>query len=74
MILQLVTALGALLGTGCGLLAESFFASASQIILPFTAGKDTFLSSFLIVPLNFISFSRLVHFCRWIFDLNSSIK
>ena len=35
---QLLTALGALVGTAGGLLAESFFASASLFILPFTAG------------------------------------
>lgn len=47
---QLVTALGALMGTGCGLLAESFFASASQIILPFTAGGFIYIATVSVLP------------------------
>lgn len=47
---QLITALGALMGTACGLAAEAFFASASVFILPFTAGGFIYIATVSVIP------------------------
>ena len=45
--LQLTTALGAMTGTLCSLMAEGVGAAATAWILPFTAGGKTFIPFFV---------------------------
>ncbi|XP_054618838.1 zinc transporter Slc39a7 [Dunckerocampus dactyliophorus] len=50
MCLQLVTALGALAGTACSLLAEGVGAAATAWILPFTAGGFVYIATVTVLP------------------------
>lgn len=48
--LQLLTALGALAGTSCSLLAEGVGAAATAWILPFTAGGFVYIATVTVLP------------------------
>ncbi|XP_035649153.2 zinc transporter Slc39a7-like [Oncorhynchus keta] len=48
--LQLLTALGALAGTACSLLAEGVGAAATAWILPFTAGGFVYIATVTVLP------------------------
>lgn len=48
--LQLVTALGALAGTACSLLAEGIGEAATAWILPFTAGGFIYVGTVSVIP------------------------
>lgn len=50
MLLQLVTAVGALGGTACGLLAEGVGTAAIAWILPFTAGGFIYIATVSVIP------------------------
>lgn len=50
MMLQLVTAVGAVCGTVCGLLAEGVGSSAISWILPFTAGGFIYIATVSVIP------------------------
>ena len=50
MMLQLVTAVGAICGTICGLLAEGVGESATAWILPFTAGGFIYIATVSVIP------------------------
>ncbi|XP_049607373.1 zinc transporter Slc39a7 [Syngnathus scovelli] len=50
MYLQLLTALGALAGTACSLLAEGVGAAATAWILPFTAGGFVYIATVTVLP------------------------
>uniref|UniRef100_A0A8C8JQW6 Zinc transporter SLC39A7 n=1 Tax=Oncorhynchus tshawytscha TaxID=74940 RepID=A0A8C8JQW6_ONCTS len=50
MCLQLLTALGALAGTACSLLAEGVGATATAWILPFTAGGFVYIATVTVLP------------------------
>ncbi|XP_016109075.1 zinc transporter Slc39a7-like isoform X2 [Sinocyclocheilus grahami] len=50
MCLQLLTALGALAGTTCSLLAEGVGAAATAWILPFTAGGFVYIATVTVLP------------------------
>ena len=50
MMLQLVTAVGAICGTVCGLLAEGVGSSATTWILPFTAGGFIYIATVSVIP------------------------
>ncbi|XP_077404664.1 zinc transporter Slc39a7 isoform X2 [Vanacampus margaritifer] len=50
MCLQLVTAVGALAGTACSLLAEGVGAAATAWILPFTAGGFVYIATVTVLP------------------------
>ena len=50
MLLQLVTALGAMVGTLCGLVMESQGSSTSLWILPFTAGGFIYIATVAVIP------------------------
>lgn len=50
MLLQLSTATGAMIGTLCGLLADSFSATATMWILPFTAGGFIYIATVSVIP------------------------
>lgn len=50
MLLQLVTAVGAICGTLCGLLAEGAGDSAIAWILPFTAGGFIYIATVSVIP------------------------
>lgn len=50
MLLQLVTAIGALAGCICGLLAEGLGTAASSWILPFTAGGFVYIATVSVIP------------------------
>ena len=50
MLLQLVTAVGAMCGTLCGLLAEGVDSSAIAWILPFTAGGFIYIATVSVIP------------------------
>ncbi|KAM9383875.1 zinc transporter Slc39a7 [Pholidichthys leucotaenia] len=50
MCLQLVTAIGALAGTACSLLAEGVGAAATAWILPFTAGGFVYIATVTVLP------------------------
>ena len=50
MLLQLVTAVGAMCGTLCGLLAEGVGESAIAWILPFTAGGFIYIATVSVIP------------------------
>ncbi|XP_066543284.1 zinc transporter Slc39a7 [Amia ocellicauda] len=50
MCLQLLTALGALAGTACSLLAEGVGAAATSWILPFTAGGFVYIATVTVLP------------------------
>ncbi|XP_068602913.1 zinc transporter Slc39a7 [Brachionichthys hirsutus] len=50
MALQLLTALGALAGTACSLLAEGVGAAATAWILPFTAGGFVYIATVTVLP------------------------
>ena len=50
MLLQLVTAVGAMLGTVCGLLAEELTSTATAWILPFTAGGFIYIATVSVIP------------------------
>ncbi|XP_059205370.1 zinc transporter Slc39a7 [Centropristis striata] len=50
MCLQLLTALGALTGTACSLLAEGVGAAATAWILPFTAGGFIYIATVTVLP------------------------
>ncbi|XP_028819793.1 zinc transporter Slc39a7 [Denticeps clupeoides] len=50
MCLQLLTAIGALAGTGCSLLAEGIGAAATAWILPFTAGGFVYIATVTVLP------------------------
>ncbi|KAJ8267463.1 hypothetical protein COCON_G00126350 [Conger conger] len=50
MSLQLLTALGALAGTACSLLAEGVGAAATAWILPFTAGGFVYIATVTVLP------------------------
>lgn len=50
MCLQLLTALGALAGTSCSLLAEGIGAAATAWILPFTAGGFVYIATVTVLP------------------------
>uniref|UniRef100_A0A674BS76 Zinc transporter SLC39A7 n=1 Tax=Salmo trutta TaxID=8032 RepID=A0A674BS76_SALTR len=50
MCLQLLTALGALAGTACSLLAEGVGAAATAWILPFTAGGFVYIATVTVLP------------------------
>ncbi|XP_069775781.1 zinc transporter Slc39a7 isoform X3 [Narcine bancroftii] len=50
MLLQLVTALGALAGTACSLLAEGVGEVATSWILPFTAGGFIYIATVSVIP------------------------
>lgn len=48
--LQLLTAVGALAGTACSLLAEGVGAAATAWILPFTAGGFVYIATVTVLP------------------------
>ena len=48
--LQLLTALGAVGGAGCSLLAEGAGAAATRWILPFTAGGFIYVGTVAVLP------------------------
>ncbi|XP_069054799.1 zinc transporter Slc39a7 [Lepisosteus oculatus] len=50
MLLQLLTALGALAGTACSLLAEGAGATATAWVLPFTAGGFVYIATVTVLP------------------------
>ncbi|KAL0150881.1 hypothetical protein M9458_053800, partial [Cirrhinus mrigala] len=50
MCLQLLTAVGALAGTACSLLAEGVGAAATAWILPFTAGGFVYIATVTVLP------------------------
>ncbi|KAL7858717.1 hypothetical protein AOLI_G00188190 [Acnodon oligacanthus] len=50
MFLQLLTAIGALAGTACSLLAEGVGAAATAWILPFTAGGFVYIATVTVLP------------------------
>ena len=50
MMLQLVTAVGAIAGTVCGLLAEGTTTAATGWILPFTAGGFIYIATVSVIP------------------------
>ncbi|CAL8365857.1 unnamed protein product, partial [Arctogadus glacialis] len=50
MCLQLLTALGAMAGTACSLLAEGVGAAATAWILPFTAGGFVYIATVTVLP------------------------
>ncbi|MBN3314758.1 S39A7 protein, partial [Atractosteus spatula] len=50
MLLQLLTALGALAGTACSLLAEGAGAMATAWVLPFTAGGFVYIATVTVLP------------------------
>jgi len=50
MMLQLTTAVGALLGTVCSLLAEGIGNAATASILPFTAGGFIYIATVSVIP------------------------
>uniref|UniRef100_A0A3Q3BM95 Zinc transporter SLC39A7 n=1 Tax=Kryptolebias marmoratus TaxID=37003 RepID=A0A3Q3BM95_KRYMA len=50
MCLQLLTAVGALTGTACSLLAEGVGAAATAWILPFTAGGFVYIATVTVLP------------------------
>ena len=50
MLLQLVTAIGALIGTAAGLLAEGVAMSSTNWILPFTAGGFIYIATVSVIP------------------------
>ena len=50
MLLQLLTAVGAIAGTVCGLLAEGGGAAATAWILPFTAGGFIYIATVSVIP------------------------
>ena len=50
MLLQLTTAIGALLGTVCSLLAEGIGNAATAWILPFTAGGFIYIATVSVIP------------------------
>lgn len=50
MCLQLLTALGALAGTACSLMAEGVGATATAWILPFTAGGFIYIATVTVLP------------------------
>ncbi|XP_068188875.1 zinc transporter Slc39a7 [Antennarius striatus] len=50
MSLQLLTAIGALAGTACSLLAEGVGAAATAWILPFTAGGFVYIATVTVLP------------------------
>ena len=50
MLLQLVTAVGAIAGTVCGLMAEGTTTSATSWILPFTAGGFIYIATVSVIP------------------------
>ena len=50
MLLQLSTATGAMIGTFCGLLADSFSGVATMWILPFTAGGFIYIATVSVIP------------------------
>lgn len=50
MMLQLVTAVGAIAGTVCGLLAEGMTTAATSWILPFTAGGFIYIATVSVIP------------------------
>ena len=52
MLLQLSTAMGAMIGTCtfCGLLADSFSSVATMWILPFTAGGFIYIATVSVIP------------------------
>ncbi|XP_048086457.1 zinc transporter Slc39a7 [Alosa alosa] len=50
MCLQLLTAVGALAGTSCSLLAEGVGAAATAWILPFTAGGFVYIATVTVLP------------------------
>jgi len=50
MLLQFTTAIGALLGTVCSLLAEGIGNAATTWILPFTAGGFIYIATVSVIP------------------------
>ena len=50
MCLQLLTAIGALAGCACGLLAEGIGSSATVWVLPFTAGGFIYIATVSVIP------------------------
>ena len=50
MCLQLLTAVGAIAGTICGLLAEGIGTAATAWILPFTAGGFIYIATVSVIP------------------------
>ncbi|GCB76225.1 hypothetical protein scyTo_0016535 [Scyliorhinus torazame] len=50
MMLQLITALGALAGTACSLMAEGIGEAATAWILPFTAGGFIYIATVSVIP------------------------
>ena len=50
MLLQLSTATGAMIGTLCGLLADSISTVATMWILPFTAGGFIYIATVSVIP------------------------
>ena len=50
MYLQLLTAVGAIAGTVCGLLAEGVGTAATAWILPFTAGGFIYIATVSVIP------------------------
>ena len=59
MAMQLLTAVGAMLGTLCGLYAENLFQSATSYILAFTAGGFVYIGCVSILPEMLVSKSKL---------------
>jgi len=50
MMLQFTTAIGAMLGTVCSLLAEGIGNAATAWILPFTAGGFIYIATVSVIP------------------------
>jgi len=50
MLLQLTTAVGALIGTLCSLMAEGAGSMATSWILPFTAGGFVYIATVSVIP------------------------
>ncbi|GCC37545.1 hypothetical protein chiPu_0016049 [Chiloscyllium punctatum] len=50
MMLQLITAVGALAGTACSLMAEGIGEAATAWILPFTAGGFVYIATVSVIP------------------------
>ncbi|GBM53964.1 hypothetical protein AVEN_18730-1 [Araneus ventricosus] len=49
-LLQLVTAVGAVAGTACSLFAEGMDARVTNLILPFTAGGFIYIATVSVIP------------------------
>jgi len=70
---QLVTALGALLGTATSVMAGGLLESATQSILPFTAGGFIYIATVSVIPELLSGDSSLWQGCKEIIALCTGI-